>query len=71
MASTTDSAAARARPWAVWTLAIVAISNFSVIYSIGIAEFLARTVIVGGFLAFVVYIVAWGILAALGKRKQG
>lgn len=71
LAPTTVSAAARARPWAIWTLAIVAVSNTLLVYSIGFAEFFARTLIVEGFLALVAYLLAWGIFAALSKINQG
>jgi hypothetical protein len=68
MTDKSNSPAARARPWAYWTLAIIAISNISVISSIGIFEYLARTLIVGGFVTGLVYLIAFGVLSFRAKR---
>jgi len=70
MTNNTNSPAVRARPWAYWTLAIIAISNVSVITSIGLVEYLARTLIIGGFVTGVVYLIALGILSFKDKQSR-
>jgi hypothetical protein len=67
---TPKPAASRARTLALWTIVLVAISNISVLTSMGLVEFLARTFIIGGIIALFVFFVAWGIMAVMDRSKS-
>ena len=52
-----------ARTWALWTLGLTAISQIPLITSESGAEFLAYTVVGGGFWAIIIFFVVWTILS--------
>ena len=61
MSSTTP--ANKAKYWALWAIALVAISNISVFIEMGAMEFFARTIIVGGVFSAIVFFIVWAIIS--------
>jgi polyferredoxin len=68
MSSTTP--ANKAKNWALWTIVLVAISNISVFMKMGAVEFFARTIIVGGIFAAIVFFIVWAFMSFKEKSKS-
>jgi len=70
MTSLYKTPASKARKWALGTIILIAISNISLISSKGIDEFLVRTLVIGGIVAGIVFLVIWAIISFKKKSDE-
>ena len=49
----------KALNWALWTVAIVALTNIPVIFNVSFLEYLIRVFLVGAILGGIVYFLVW------------